>query len=61
MPTGCYAYGPDFDVGVIVRLELDVITGGFGVNVKPTEVAASDQCPDKSNCGRKARLGDSRV
>ncbi len=61
MPTGCYDNVHDCDVGVIVRLELDVITSGFGINVKRAEVAASDQCAGKANCESEARLSDSRV
>jgi hypothetical protein len=60
MPTGCYDYVRDCDVGVIVRFELDVITIGFGLNVKRAEVAASDQCAGKSKGVREARLSDSR-
>src|SRR2546429_275241 len=38
IPTGCYDYAHDNDVGVIVRLELGVIITGFGLNVKRAEV-----------------------
>jgi len=61
MPAGCYDYVRDCDVGVIVRLELDVITSGFGLDVKRAEVAASDQGADKSSGEREARLTDSGV
>jgi hypothetical protein len=61
MPTGCYDYVRDCDVGVIVGFELDVITIGFGLNVKGAEVASSDQGADKANCGSETRLSDSRV
>jgi hypothetical protein len=39
MPTGCYGDVRDDDVGVVVRLELDVIVSVFGLNVKRAEVA----------------------
>src|SRR5438876_11942507 len=61
MPTGCYDYVRDCDVGVIVRFELDVITIDFGLNVKRAEVSASDQRAGKIKGGREARLSDSRV
>jgi len=44
IPTGCYDYAHDNDVGVIVRLELGVIITGFGLNVKRAEVAACENC-----------------
>jgi len=61
MPTGYYDYVRDCDIGVVVRFELDVITSGFGLNVKRAEVAASDQRAGESNGEREARLTDSRV
>ena len=38
MPTGCHVYAHDYDVGVVVRLELGVICAGLGLNVKRAEV-----------------------
>jgi len=61
IPTGCYDYAHDNDVGVVVRLELGVIITGFGLNVKRAEVAACENCGGKSSGGREARLSDSRV
>ena len=61
IPTGCYDYAHDNDVGVIVRLELGVIITGFGLNVKRAEVAACENCGGKSSGGSEARLRDSRV
>jgi hypothetical protein len=42
-----------------VRLELDVIAVGLGLNVKSAEVTASDDRAGESNSGREARLSDS--
>src|SRR5436189_2997361 len=60
MATGCYVYAHDYDVGVIVRLELGVIITGLGLNVKRAEVAACENCGGKSSGGREARPSDSR-
>src|SRR5438477_9235110 len=60
MSTGCYGYVRDCDVGVIMRLELGLITIRVGMNAKRAEVAASDRCAGKSNCGREARPTDLR-
>src|SRR5258708_92194 len=60
MPTGCYGYVRDHDVGVVVRLELGVISTGLRLNVKRAEVAASNDCGRKVHCGRVARPTDSR-
>jgi hypothetical protein len=61
MPTGCYDDVRDYDVGVIVRLELGVIITGLGLNMKRTDVAASNDCGGESIGDRETRLTDSRV
>src|SRR5689334_19655778 len=54
---GCNTNGRDHDVGVVVRLDLDVVPIGFGLTVKRAEVATPDSCTDEGNWVGEARLG----
>ena len=60
MPTRGCCQSRHQDVGVVLRLEVDLVTIESGFDVKRAGVAASDRCPGKTNGCGEARLTDFR-